>query len=66
MVAGADTQKAARGIAGVGLACRTATSCVADTVARFGGIDILVNNAGTNPYFGPMIDIDLVRKRRSR
>ena len=27
---------------------------------RFGGLDILVNNAGTNPYFGPMIEIDVV------
>jgi NAD(P)-dependent dehydrogenase (short-subunit alcohol dehydrogenase family) len=41
------------------------TSCVADTVARFGGIDILVNNAGTNPYFGPMIDIDVVRAQKT-
>ncbi len=42
-----------------------ATSCVADTVARFGGIDVLVNNAGTNPYFGPMIDIDLTRAQKT-
>jgi NAD(P)-dependent dehydrogenase (short-subunit alcohol dehydrogenase family) len=42
-----------------------ATSCVSDTVARFGGLDILVNNAGTNPYFGPMIDIDLVRAQKT-
>jgi NAD(P)-dependent dehydrogenase (short-subunit alcohol dehydrogenase family) len=42
-----------------------AQSCVADTVARFGGIDILVNNAGTNPYFGPMIDIDVVRAQKT-
>jgi NAD(P)-dependent dehydrogenase (short-subunit alcohol dehydrogenase family) len=42
-----------------------ATECVADTVARFGSIDILVNNAGTNPYFGPMIDIDLVRAQKT-
>ena len=41
-----------------------AESCVADTVARFGGLDILVNNAGTNPYFGPMIDIDVSGPRR--
>lgn len=27
-------------------------------VAKFGKVDILVNNAATNPYFGPMIDID--------
>ena len=32
---------------------------------RFGQLDILVNNAGTNPYFGPMIDIDLVRAQKT-
>lgn len=32
--------------------------CVAATVDRFGSLDILVNNAATNPYYGPMIDID--------
>ncbi len=42
-----------------------AVTCVADTVARFGGLDILVNNAGTNPYFGPMIDIDLTRAQKT-
>jgi NAD(P)-dependent dehydrogenase (short-subunit alcohol dehydrogenase family) len=42
-----------------------AEGCVADTVARFGGIDILVNNAGTNPYFGPMIDIDVARAQKT-
>lgn len=38
-----------------------AAACVAATVQRFGRIDILVNNAATNPYLGPMIDIDLPR-----
>lgn len=42
-----------------------AERCVAATVATFGGIDILVNNAGTNPYFGPIIDIDLVRAQKT-
>ncbi len=42
-----------------------AVACVADTVARFGGLDILVNNAGTNPYFGPMIDIDVARAQKT-
>jgi len=25
---------------------------------HFGAVDILINNAGTNPYFGPLVDID--------
>lgn len=28
---------------------------------QLGGIDILVNNAATNPYAGPMIDVDIPR-----
>jgi NAD(P)-dependent dehydrogenase (short-subunit alcohol dehydrogenase family) len=28
------------------------------TIERFGGLDILVNNAATNPYYGPMMDVD--------
>ncbi len=35
-----------------------AAACVDAAVAEFGGVDILVNNAGTNPYFGPMADIE--------
>jgi NAD(P)-dependent dehydrogenase (short-subunit alcohol dehydrogenase family) len=42
-----------------------AQACVAETVERFGAIDILVNNAGTNPYFGPMIDIDVARAQKT-
>jgi NAD(P)-dependent dehydrogenase (short-subunit alcohol dehydrogenase family) len=38
-----------------------ARACVAATVERFGGVDILVNNAATNPYYGPVIDVDLPR-----
>jgi NAD(P)-dependent dehydrogenase (short-subunit alcohol dehydrogenase family) len=42
-----------------------AQACVAETVERFGSVDILVNNAGTNPYFGPMIDIDVARAQKT-
>jgi NAD(P)-dependent dehydrogenase (short-subunit alcohol dehydrogenase family) len=38
-----------------------ATAAVAATVERFGSLDVLVNNAATNPYAGPLIDIDLPR-----
>ena len=31
------------------------------TLEQLGGLDILVNNAATNPYAGPMIDVDLGR-----
>ncbi len=34
------------------------TALVEAAVKKFGKVDILVNNAATNPYFGPMIDID--------
>ena len=42
-----------------------AQACVAETVERFGALDILVNNAGTNPYFGPMVDIDVPRAQKT-
>jgi len=38
-----------------------AAACLAATVERFGSVDILVNNAATNPYYGPIIDIDTPR-----
>jgi NAD(P)-dependent dehydrogenase (short-subunit alcohol dehydrogenase family) len=36
-------------------------ACVAATVDRFGSVDILVNNAATNPYYGPLMEIDTGR-----
>jgi NAD(P)-dependent dehydrogenase (short-subunit alcohol dehydrogenase family) len=33
-------------------------SMVEETVSRYGKVDILVNNAATNPYFGPMMNVD--------
>jgi NAD(P)-dependent dehydrogenase (short-subunit alcohol dehydrogenase family) len=38
-----------------------AEACVAATVDLFDRVDILVNNAATNPYYGPIIDIDQAR-----
>jgi NAD(P)-dependent dehydrogenase (short-subunit alcohol dehydrogenase family) len=42
-----------------------AKACVDAAVAEFGGIEILVNNAGTNPYFGPMVDLDIPRAEKT-
>jgi NAD(P)-dependent dehydrogenase (short-subunit alcohol dehydrogenase family) len=32
---------------------------VQQTIDRFGKVDVLVNNAGTNPYFGPMLQVEM-------
>ena len=42
-----------------------AAACVAATIEEFGSLDVLVNNAGTNPYFGPMVDLDLPRAEKT-
>jgi NAD(P)-dependent dehydrogenase (short-subunit alcohol dehydrogenase family) len=42
-----------------------AEAAVAATVERFGRVDVLVNNASTNPYFGPLTEIDAERARRT-
>jgi NAD(P)-dependent dehydrogenase (short-subunit alcohol dehydrogenase family) len=36
-----------------------ASACIDACVSRFGGIDILVNNAATNPYYGPLMGLDV-------
>jgi NAD(P)-dependent dehydrogenase (short-subunit alcohol dehydrogenase family) len=61
---GADAAKVAWKAGHVGQADQ-AQACVAETVERFGGLDILVNNAGTNPYFGPLLDIDAARAQKT-
>jgi NAD(P)-dependent dehydrogenase (short-subunit alcohol dehydrogenase family) len=35
------------------------------TVERFGSLDVLVNNAATNPYFGPLMAIDVARAEKT-
>ena len=42
-----------------------AGACAAATLERFGSLDILVNNAATNPYFGPVIEIDRSRAAKT-
>jgi NAD(P)-dependent dehydrogenase (short-subunit alcohol dehydrogenase family) len=61
---GAEPSKVAWSVANVGDA-EQAQACVAATIERFGGLDTLVNNAATNPYFGPMIDIDVPRAQKT-
>jgi NAD(P)-dependent dehydrogenase (short-subunit alcohol dehydrogenase family) len=40
-------------------------ACVEAAVRRFGRVDVLVNNAGTNPYYGPMVDLDPPRAEKT-
>jgi NAD(P)-dependent dehydrogenase (short-subunit alcohol dehydrogenase family) len=61
---GVDADRVAWQAAHVGDA-EQAQACVGETIAHFGGLDILVNNAATNPYFGPMIDIDVPRAQKT-
>src|SRR5690348_5185146 len=42
-----------------------AAAVVDAAVQRFGAVDVLVNNAGTNPYFGPLVEIDAVRAEKT-
>ena len=42
-----------------------AVRAVGECIERYGRLDVLVNNAGTNPYFGPMLDIDATRMQKT-
>ncbi|MFG2958397.1 SDR family oxidoreductase [Streptomyces sp. NPDC048291] len=42
-----------------------AERCVEETVGRFGRLDVLVNNAATNPYMGPLLDLDPARAHKT-
>lgn len=42
-----------------------ADAAVRETIERLGALDVLVNNAGTNPYFGPLVDIDDARLQKT-
>jgi len=52
-----------RGGAAIAMACNVGhqedlRALVATTIAKWGRIDILVCNAASNPYYGPLLDID--------
>lgn len=42
-----------------------ARAAVDAAVAEFGSLDVLVNNAGTNPYYGPLVELDAVRAEKT-
>lgn len=42
-----------------------AARLVTATIEHFGALDVLVNNAATNPYFGPLVDIDEGRLQKT-
>jgi NAD(P)-dependent dehydrogenase (short-subunit alcohol dehydrogenase family) len=42
-----------------------AAAVVTAAMERFGAVDVLVNNAGTNPYFGPLTELDPVRAEKT-
>jgi NAD(P)-dependent dehydrogenase (short-subunit alcohol dehydrogenase family) len=35
------------------------------TIEQLGALDVLINNAGTNPYMGPLVEIDDVRMQKT-
>jgi NAD(P)-dependent dehydrogenase (short-subunit alcohol dehydrogenase family) len=41
-----------------------AQECIEASIDAFGSLDILINNAGTNPYFGPLVDLDAPRAQK--
>ena len=40
------------------------TETVRLAIETFGGVDLLVNNTGINPWFGPMVELDLAAARK--
>jgi NAD(P)-dependent dehydrogenase (short-subunit alcohol dehydrogenase family) len=42
-----------------------AGAAVDAAVTEFGSLDVLINNAGTNPYYGPLVDLDIPRAEKT-
>ena len=69
-VDGVAEQFKADGLEATGIACHVAKkdhqeNLIAATVEKYGRVDILINNAGTNPYFGPIKDMDPVAYQKT-
>lgn len=59
----ADIEKAVEGAEVHPIACHTGSDeaveeMLAGAIERFGQVDALVNNAATNPYFGPLMNVE--------
>ncbi|MBF6364204.1 SDR family oxidoreductase [Nocardia puris] len=63
--AAAQVGGSALGVAAHAVEEDAARRCIELTLEKFGSVDILVNNAGTNPAFGPVIDQDHARFRKT-
>jgi len=58
------------GLEAIGIECHVAKvdhqkSLIDKTIEAYGRIDILINNAGTNPYFGPVENMDAVAYQKT-
>lgn len=42
-----------------------ARACIDHAMETYGAVDILVNNAATNPYFGPLVGLDVARASKT-
>ena len=60
----------ADGLEATGIVCHVAKpdhqkELIDKTIATYGRVDILINNAGTNPYFGPVENMDPVAYQKT-
>lgn len=63
-------QYKADGLEATGIACHVAKkedqeNLINKTIEKYGRVDVLINNAGTNPYFGPVENMDPVAYQKT-